>query len=194
MLEIDDYADRFLDDSSKEIFNNWIEFLYKKIDFNLPNSPFHNKPHCSRVMLLALLLAQKYSLSYESRNTLAIASVFHDSFRCDDGIDKGHGLRGAIKYRKYCKENDESIDFCAFYLMALHDCNDSCGLNKIKKYDLINRVGNIGLLYEIFKDADGLDRIRLGGEHFDKNFLRLYLSHSVIDLARDMIQRIKSYR
>lgn len=33
MLAIDDYADRFLDDSSKEIFNNWIEFLYKKNRF-----------------------------------------------------------------------------------------------------------------------------------------------------------------
>lgn len=45
------------------------------------------------------------------------------------------------------------------------------------------------LLYQIFKDADALDRFRLGPDGLDVNMLRTEEAHKLIDFAKYLLQK-----
>ncbi|MBM4765413.1 hypothetical protein [Bacillus sp. B15-48] len=90
--------------SIKRPYERWYNFMEEKIEFWLPDSEWHTKAHCARVLLLALLIGQQKGLSDDEMKKLAIAAVFHDSRRLDDGIDKGHGSLAAEYYKDYCRK------------------------------------------------------------------------------------------
>lgn len=60
----------------------------------------------------------------------------------------------------------------------------SSGLNK--------KRDRVELLYKVFKDADGLDRIRFGIRDLDLNFLRLPVSKTLTLVARLYHDNIKA--
>lgn len=43
-------------------YAKWYHFMMDKIEFALKSSPIHTKAHASRVLLFALLIAQKRNL------------------------------------------------------------------------------------------------------------------------------------
>ena len=141
----------------------------------------------ARVLLLALLIGHQKGLSEEEKDALAMAAVFHDSRRLDDGIDKGHGSRAAEYYKEYCREHDLSYDAQTYYITYYHDQDDSLGLSEIAKSPSLSE--RAVLLYQIFKDADALDRFRLGPDGLDVNFLRTEEAHRLVDFAKDLLQK-----
>ena len=168
-------------------YEQWYTFMEERVEFWLPDSEWHTKNHCARVLLLALLIGHKKNLSAEEKNALAMAAVFHDSRRLDDGIDKGHGFRAAAYYKDFCIEHDLPFDEKTYYIIYYHDQDDSVGLAEIKKSSTLHE--RAVLLYQIFKDADALDRFRLGPDALDEKFLRTEEARQLVDLAKELLRK-----
>lgn len=173
----------------KERYKQWYEFMEKNIEISFKDSEMHTKYHCARVLLLALVIAHQIGLSDEEMNALSMAAVFHDSRRLDDWLDTGHGKRAAEYYEDYCREHDIPFDEWTYYIMYYHDQDDTIGLSEIAKAPTVSE-GCI-LLYKIFKDADGLDRFRLGPDGLDVNMLRTEEAHKLVDFAKYLLQKSK---
>lgn len=164
----------------REKYFAWFHFMIEKVDFALKASPIHTKEHASRVLLFALLTAQKMGLGEKDWDTLGAAAAFHDTRRHDDRLDVGHGARAARYYHAYCKGNGLPFNRLTAMIMQYHDHNDQLG-NKI----IGERFGRHGvLLYHIFKDADALDRFRLGPGGFDPGYLRTEAGKNLYDYAK----------
>jgi hypothetical protein len=171
----------------KKPYERWHKFMEEKIEFWLPDSEWHTKAHSARVLLLALLIGHQKGLSDEELDALGMAAIFHDSRRLDDGIDKGHGSRAAEYYKDYCREQDLHFDAHTYYITYYHDQDDSLGLAEIAKSPAIRERGV--LLYQIFKDADALDRFRLGPEALNVDMLRTEEAHGLVDFAKYLLQK-----
>ncbi|WP_218962748.1 HD domain-containing protein [Fredinandcohnia onubensis] len=171
----------------KKPYEKWYTFMEEKVEFWLPDSEWHTKTHCARVLLLALLIGHQKNLSEEEKELLAMAAVFHDTRRLDDGIDKGHGSRAAEYYKEYCREHGLSYDEQTYYITFYHDQDDSLGLSEIAKSSRLSERAI--LLYQIFKDADALDRFRLGPDALDVKFLRTKEAYRLVDFAKDLLRK-----
>lgn len=171
----------------KEPYERWYAFMENNVEFWLPDSEWHTKSHCARVLLLALLIGHQKGLSDEEKDALGMAAVFHDSRRLDDGIDKGHGGRAGAYYKDYCHEHDLPYDEQTYYITYYHDQDDSLGLAEMAKLPEIRARGV--LLYQIFKDADALDRFRLGPDALNVNFLRTEEAHRLVNFAKDLLEK-----
>ena len=172
------------------LFLKWGDFLWNDVRFNMPDSKLHAMAHCERVLLHALEMGaiEIGSDDREALEILAHASVFHDTRRQDEYQDVGHGARAAVYYEDYCRQSDGKVTFHpeAAYLMRYHDLDDRVGRKAIRKAfpDSYERVEK---LYEIFKDADALDRWRLGRWGLDVKFLRTDSARRLVDTARDLV-------
>ena len=156
-------------ESIQENYHYWHNFLETEVHFSLADSEKHTKDHCARVLLFALLIADKMALPHDRQTVLCAAAVFHDSRRKDDWLDVGHGQRAADYYLEYCRKHLISFDERTYQVMAFHDRDDALGEAALAKEE------DGVLLYRIFKDADALDRFRLGPGKLNvkKNFLRV---------------------
>lgn len=164
----------------------WSEFMEKQVEFWKVEGSWHTKPHCARVLLLALLLGKQHHLSDSEMDALAAAAVFHDSRRQDDWLDVGHGQRAADYYKAYCTDHHMVYDERTFYIMAYHDQNDDLGLRVLQEKFTDN--GLSVLLYRIFKDADALDRFRLGPDALDTKYLRTEQAKGMVDFSKALLQ------
>lgn len=169
----------------KKFYERMFTFMEEEIEFWLPDSEWHTKAHSARVLNLALLIGHQKGLSDQEMNTIGMAAIFHDSRRLDDGMDKGHGSRAAEYYKGYCHEHDLPFDAVTYYITYYHDQDDSLGLSEIAKLPCLNERAI--LLYQIFKDADALDRFRLGPDALDVNMLRTEEAHKFIEIAKYLL-------
>ncbi len=169
-------------------YNKWCDFLENQVDFWLKTSEKHTKDHCSRVLLFALIMAKMLGISEQEKEILCHASVFHDSRRQDDWLDVGHGRRAAEYYKEYCKENQ--LKFCpwAYCIMAYHDRDDSFGLKAMET----EITGREILLYQIFKDADALDRFRFGPDGLDVKYLRTDAARELYDYVKEIWEKYEN--
>ena len=170
-----------------ERYKVWFEFMKENIEFGLLDSIQHTKEHCARVLLLALIIGDKFGLNDEEMDALSMASIFHDSRRIDDWLDQGHGKRAAEYYKDYCHEHNIPFDLKAYYIMSYHDQDDDLGLLEIEKSPDLKE--NCILLYKIFKDADGLDRLRLGPKALNINMLRTEEAVKRVGFAKYLLEK-----
>lgn len=164
-------------------YERWQHFLEQEVQFSLPDSEQHTKAHCARVLLFALLMADKMHLPRKEREALCAAAVFHDSRRQDDWLDVGHGQRAADYYRDYCRTHSLPFDPRVYQVMAFHDREDALGKAALAEQE------NGVLLYYIFKDADALDRFRLGPNGLDIRYLRTSEGKSLCRYAEQLERR-----
>lgn len=171
-------------------FLKWAKFLHDKVDFNMPDSDLHAKEHCERVLLhaLAISAAEMGDDDSEALEILAHAADFHDTRRQDEYLDTGHGARAAVNYEKFCKQHPDEITFHpeAVYLMRYHDLDDRQGIEAIRR-DFPDKAERVEKLYSIFKDADALDRWRLGRWGLDVKYLRTEAARRRVDEARELV-------
>ncbi|URZ05192.1 HD domain-containing protein [Clostridium felsineum] len=168
-------------------YNKWYKFMQENINFSLKDSLKHTKDHCTRVLVLALVIAYQIRLSDEELDILSLVAIFHDSRRFDDWIDKGHGKRAAKYYKNYCFENNFNFNKQVYYIMYYHDQEDELGFTEIKKEFIDNE--KCILMYKIFKDADGLDRLRLSKDALDINMLRTEEARKAVDFAKYLLEK-----
>ena len=172
-------------------YTHWFEFMNQEIKFWLQDSEFHTKSHCGRVLLFALMIGEQKHLNDEEIEVLAQAAVFHDSRRLDDQLDIGHGARAAAYYKDYCHEN-ESIRFDerTKRIIEYHDQDDIQSIQNLEK--IMSENPNIVILYQIFKDADALDRFRLGVDGLDVRYLRTDESKELYSFAKLVWEKHKN--
>ena len=163
-------------------YDDWKRFLDERVDFWLKTSEKHTKEHCARVLLYCLLIADRKKLSQKERDILCAAAVFHDSRRQDDWLDVGHGRRAADYYKAFCAETGLPFEQRCYDVMAWHDRDDWLGIDAIQSR--IPQEQDAVLLYQIFKDADALDRFRLGPGGFDPNYLRTNEAKTLVEYAK----------
>lgn len=170
-------------------YRRWYGFMEGNIEFWMAESALHAMDHCARVLLLALIIGHKKGLDADSIETLCLAAVFHDSRRQNDWIDRGHGERAAQYYRTFCSERGISVDEHAAFIMQHHDLEDAIGLAEIDK--LAEGRERRLQLYLIFKDADALDRFRLGPDALDVSMLRTDEAPLLAAFSKQLLQQSK---
>ena len=178
---------------AKELFLQWRDFLYNRVKFNMPDREIHAAGHCERVLLYALIIGDKvFGDNLYVLTALAHAAVFHDTRRQDDYFDIGHGARAAVYYRQFCNETPD-IDFIpeAQLMMKYHDIEDMRGKLGIK-HDFHGSMPRMFKLYDIFKDADALDRWRLGNGGLDPKYLRTEQAKTMVEYSHRIVNETMS--
>ncbi len=178
----------------RDAYVRWARFLNDEVTFGLDDDGLHTKRHCARVLLLCLLIAEREGLSADEAETLCACAVFHDSRRNDDGLDVGHGARAAAYYRDLSAEAGWAFRPTSYAIMAYHDRDDALGEDEVSKSAAMSAETAHGLaplpperavlLYRAFKDADALDRFRLGDAGFDERYLRTEAARALCDDVR----------
>ncbi|MEA4926860.1 MAG: hypothetical protein VB084_16325 [Syntrophomonadaceae bacterium] len=136
----------------------------RKIEVEWFHNPagIHALSHTKRVLLLSLLISYLEKYSAKDRALLGLAAVYHDIGRTNDGYDPDHGL---ASYAKLTREHligpaDPQEREILKFLIQNHAIPDQSAYKKLSHYNL-NDVDRTLRLYDAFKDADGLDRVRI---------------------------------
>lgn len=169
--------------SIKQLFIKAYTLLETDINFSC-DSVLHGIPHALRVMYFCLMIGDRLNLPDKELEILSQAAIFHDTRRINDGSDSGHGFRAESYYKQACIENAISYYPEAALIIRCHDMDD-CDGNSVLLSSDIHDKSKISLLYSIFKDADALDRFRLGDACFDASLIRT-------DAGKGMIEYCKS--
>lgn len=155
-------------------------------EFNLMESQFdhpsrlHGVLHTYRVMLHVLRLGQITGRIAEARNAF-FAAYIHDMARKHDGYCTQHGTDAAnLKlplYKSLFQQNGASLSDILVIGKAttMHSLGNELPANDPDWYTVA-----------ILKDADALDRIRLGENDLNPSYLRLSETHTFIDFAKQL--------
>lgn len=176
----------------RELCDYWQRYMRDNVVFNMPDSPIHAMSHCERVLAHALsMAAELFEGDEDAITALAHAAIFHDTRRQDDYLDTGHGARAAVYYKAYCDSHpDLNYDERAALLMRYHDLDDELGVKAIERRWGIDTPESrrVRAMYSIFKDADALDRWRLGRYGLDPKFLRTDAAARRVERARRLVE------
>lgn len=142
-------------------------------------SYYHGVGHLTRVFILQELICNLLDQKGVSvdRSAVRYAAMAHDLGRVNDFEDPSHGMNSA----KWMKDNltnvlaPETLD-TATYIVHWHSLPD--GEAPVMTTEL-----------KVLKDADGLDRARLGD--MDESYLRLDVSKSLIGTAQKLFEASK---
>ena len=200
----------------RNLFMAWLAFIDDELDPWTTGGAIHFRPHWARVLLHALIIADDMGLPDADLRALAMAAVFHDSRRKNPYLDTGHGARAARYYADECIARDvvEVKDMLGsdqlvydprtMLITAWHDRDDEDGLAAIEKavhedkdqaypgrgYSELLPQGaqaDAATMLLIFKDADALDRVRLGADGLDEHYLRTGQSRGQVAFARELL-------
>lgn len=163
--------------------------MHDRVCFNMGESVIHGTAHCERVLLYALMLGEKiFGADPDALAALAHAAVFHDTRRQDEYLDRGHGARASVYYRQFCDSNPDITFYPeAEYMMRYHDIDDEVGRKAIIGRFGPENSGRVLKLYDVFKDADALDRWRLGSRGLDPRYLRTPEAGSLVGFAHETV-------
>ncbi|MDP3045440.1 MAG: HD domain-containing protein [Bacillota bacterium] len=153
----------------------------------------HGVGHARRVLLLSLMLAHLNGLGPEEFDLLAQASLYHDIGRTHDNTCLIHGK---ASYRKMTElgliniqepEGREALRL----VVETHCIPDREALAAVDTYRFRN-TERARMLLTIFKDADGLDRVRLGD--LNPRYLRNPFARRLVPVSHDLLKLIRSGR
>lgn len=155
------------------------------------DSDVHGHEHEARVLLLSLIIAHHLDLPMRDRKILAAAAIYHDTQRTNDDVDPTHGKAAKAYYQSFCPAPDPHVSFLCEY----HCLPDEMGFKEIRNNRKLSKDRSRSqLLFDIFKDADALDRVRFGLRSVDLNQLRLPISKELSLVARICLEQIKVER
>lgn len=139
-----------------------LEYIYK--------SRFHGIYHNEQSAMFALFLAEKLNLAEIDAKIAIYAALYHDIGRQNDDIDDMHGTRSAKLVDKLnLRLDDESMKILKI-AMTYHCLDDRNFYQNLDSFTT-DRERTI-TAFNILKDADGLDRVRLGGNWLSMKYLR----------------------
>lgn len=180
-----DFIEKILADISM-VYKQYVDKM-KTLEF-AQDSSVHGPSHEARVLLLALTIAHYLNLPASDKRILAEAAVYHDVQRINDDTDEFHGKLSRDYYCSVVKKPDPIVEFLCEY----HCLPDSDGYKKImNNRKLSKNRGKTKLLFDIFKDADALDRVRFGIKSLDLKQLRLPISRELSLVARLYLEYVK---
>ncbi len=181
------------DDLLPELEDTGVLAAYEYYSSRLKPEYFHNPTgihglsHTRRVLLLVLILAHLENLSPRCSQLLSIIALYHDIGRTNDNFDPHHGRASCRKINRLDLldeiENTTDREIINF-IITNHCVEDTKALNKIDKYNIRDKA-EATTLFKIFKDADGLDRIRIND--LDIRLLRTKSAQKLPLLARQIL-------
>jgi uncharacterized protein len=138
----------------------------------------HGFGHIARVLVWTARLTEHVERPLRLEELLWAAGL-HDIRRLDDGVDRGHGARAAEWVRtEFPRQRPDVAAMLDLDLVAA-----LCREHERHDHDITAWTDEL----RVFKDADGLDRVRLSD--LDPRRLRLPVSRSLIDRARELMKR-----
>ena len=178
----------FIDDFIKSDYFEILKDSYKRLNTHiLFDSHIHGQDHIERVIFFAHLLAFHYKLDQRDTDVLRNAASLHDTKRVNDGWDTEHGHRAALESISYSYA-DKADDGVIQAVIAAHSTDDKIMDDTIREFikdgDAFERTKRLA---KLFKDADGLDRVRIN--HLDPAYLRNDFSKDLVDFAYDLYDR-----
>lgn len=178
----------FIDEFVKSDYFEILKDSYKRLNRDiLFDSHIHGQDHIERVIFFAHLLAFHYKLDQRDTDVLRNAASLHDTKRVNDGWDTEHGHRAALESISYSYA-DKADDGVIQAVIAAHSTDDKIMDDTIREFikdgDDFERTKRLA---KLFKDADGLDRVRIN--HLDPAYLRNDFSKDLVDFAYDLYDR-----
>ena len=161
----------------RDIAEDWLDF---DIDDNE-----HGRLHTYRVLMNSLLIAETREMTEIEKDILSIAAIFHDTKRSNNEEDTIHGKVSAEYYREFAESYPEIVPYVKTceQLIEYHSLPDEYGRGALSNADME--------LYNVFKDADALDRVRFGITALDLNQLRCDESKSMTMVSNILLEAIK---
>lgn len=171
---------------------------YLKEDFKTKGLNAHDETHLLRVTMLSQKICELLKLDETNTMIVLKAAQNHDKARTNDGKNKGHGEKGAQRY-KQISPYDERITNMICAIIAYHEKeDDEQTLEDIFSTYQIRYEDRetLKLLCAIVKDADALDRVRFTNPVATLNpeKLRLFESKLLINYARDLLSKGREMR
>lgn len=162
---------------------------YEELEVSaLFRSRTHGQGHIERTMLLGALLAQGEQLPPELTELLLLCCAYHDVGRVSDWLDRKHGERSAEKIakgslkEKFSGFSPEDINL-ALAAICAHSLSDrDMGLVFERCSVPAELEERCTLLSCRLKDADNLDRVRLGD--LNPKYLRCPTAKALVDDAQ----------
>ena len=146
----------------------------------------HGVMHTRRVMIHAAEIAQALRVEPWIRETVIRAALWHDIGRTDDGRDYYHGARSAGKVVGLELHRGLPLLTVELALFAVthHSGDEQHGERAAENF--LENASTALLVFRILKDADGLDRVRLGD--MDVTMLRLPGSERRVERAAELLR------
>ena len=148
-------------------------------------SKMHGLGHIERTILQGGFCAMEEGLDRSDTALLLLACSYHDVGRQDDWVDDLHGWRSAQRIGAITGRTGEDLKLLQGAVDA-HSRKEAVLRETVAGYrpaDLNRAVR----LAQLLKDADGLDRVRLGD--LDPSYLRRETSRSRAGLAFEVYRR-----
>jgi len=195
MIDIDSELDLM---GSNGYLYHYHKFL-DKLDRSLFKDPdgLHGYSHTQRVLLNALSLCNAHELDDFDTTKICLAVIYHDIGRDNDEEDEIHGRKS---WEKLVELNiipqleeefelyEDDLEIIKF-LMEYHCLDDKIAWKNIESVNEGRHTDDLRFFVKLFKDADGLDRVRL--KDLDSRYLRLDESKKRVNFAQ---QLLKSFR
>ena len=147
----------------------------------------HGMSHTRRVMIHVVEIAEAlHALPFE-REAVLLAALWHDIGRTDDGRDYYHGAKSAGKVVGLGLHRGipSLVAEVALYAVTHHSGDEQHG---VRAADCLPDPRSALRVFQILKDADGLDRVRLGD--LDVSYLRLAPSSGRVRRARELLESL----
>lgn len=164
---------------------NIMSRLVGEEDFLFPYG-IHGLTHTKRVLMLVLCLGARLETSREDLLLLSLCALYHDVGRVDDSIDPEHGRRSYAKAEPILAKTGYDMEMMR-YIIENHCLSDKKGHAAVVDYDLPDQLRAWRLL-DIFKDADGLDRVRIGD--LNPRMLRYNEARKLLLTARQLMNEL----
>lgn len=155
--------------------------------FDRPQS-IHGVRHARRVLFHTLILCEMCSVGEQDKDLLVSAALFHDIGRDNDGLCFKHGKRSAEKMvaLDLVPAERETTEILK-YIVTYHCIGDSQAEADLHLISPGSR-DRTWRLFSVLKDADGLDRVRIGD--LDINFMRNPEAIQLENLAHELLVHI----
>ena len=151
-----------------------VESLYK--------SAVHGSGHINRVLLMAALIAWQEDLKEKLLRQYLLIAAYHDVGRYFDGLDLGHGARSAQQLGGLTGYTGELLREMQG-AVAAHSQPDRRMREMVSSYRPTDVEQGMHLA-RLLKDADNLDRVRLGD--LNPDFLRHESAKKLAEFSRHL--------
>ena len=156
--------------------------------FTAPHG-IHGVRHTQRVCLHAVRLAHELGWDEPDIRLALLAALWHDIGRTSDGRDPWHGRESVrrVKAWRLAGELTPASREIVFFAIRYHAMRDETGESAAS--ELADPACALRLLW-LLKDADGLDRVRLGPRGLDPAQFRSPQAAASVDFARALLEAL----
>ena len=151
-------------------------------------SHIHGLGHIERTILQGAFCAMEEELGEEDTRLLLECCSYHDVGRVNDWVDDLHGHRAAKKIGALTGRTGEELLLLQGAVDA-HSRKDVALVASVRGYGPKDLDRAIALAQRL-KDADGLDRVRLGD--LDPRYLRREGSRGRVALSKEVFRRYQA--